>query len=174
MKIFEKDIEIVKVMSGNAGDIYSIQFIGDSQNELEKFLNEFGRYTKDPIFTAFGKIFNKLNTMKDETGFLPVFFERYKNGISKLLSRDRFNLRLYCIEVSEEEVITGNGGKKPGGRGRPFQSSARLERNVNILASLRPKLFSRMKENNVDNLYDLINLNKENAKFRISYEEPIE
>ena len=91
--------------------MFSICFDGASESEFEKFLSEFkdnATYNKDfnTILLALSKIIDK--------GALERFFRnegRMKDNV-KALSIDSRKLRLYCLRISDQILILGNGGVK--------------------------------------------------------------
>lgn len=105
-KVSLKTIE----QNDNVG-MFSICFEGNSESEFEKFLNEFkdnATYNKDfnVILMALSKIIDK--------GALERFFRnegRMKDNL-KALAIDSRKLRLYCLRISDQILILGNGGIK--------------------------------------------------------------
>lgn len=91
--------------------LYSICFEGDEKSEFEKFLAEFkdnARLNKDfqTIIFALKKIIEK--------GALERFFRmegKMKDSLCAL-SLDSRCLRLYCLRISDQVLILGNGGEK--------------------------------------------------------------
>ncbi len=91
--------------------LFSICFDGSKESEFEKFLNEFkdnAIYNKDfnIILLALSKIIDK--------GALERFFrnEGRMNDNVKALAIDSRKLRLYCLRISDQILILGNGGVK--------------------------------------------------------------
>ena len=91
--------------------MFSICFDGNSESEFEKFLLEFkdnATYNKDfnAILLALSKIIDK--------GALERFFriEGRMNDHVSALSIDSRKLRLYCLRISDQILILGNGGVK--------------------------------------------------------------
>ena len=91
--------------------LFSICFDGSELSEFEKFLNEFkdnATYNKDfnVILLALSKIIDK--------GALERFFrnEGKMNDNVKALAIDSRKLRLYCLRISDQILILGNGGIK--------------------------------------------------------------
>ena len=89
--------------------MFSICFDGNSESEFEKFLMEFkdnATYNKDfnAILLALSKIIDK--------GALERFFriEGRMNDHVSALSIDSRKLRLYCLRISDQILILGNGG----------------------------------------------------------------
>ena len=91
--------------------MFSICFEGSSESEFEKFLAEFkdnATYNKDfnVILMALANIIDK--------GALERFFRnegRMKDNV-KALAIDSRKLRLYCLRISDQILILGNGGIK--------------------------------------------------------------
>ena len=91
--------------------LFSICFDGSKESEFEKFLNEFkdnAIYNKDfnIILLALSKIIDK--------GALERFFrnEGRMNDNVQALAIDSRKLRLYCLRISDQILILGNGGVK--------------------------------------------------------------
>jgi hypothetical protein len=173
VKIYTKDIELVKVLPGSSGTVYSYKFFGANRNEFSKFLGKYGEYPSGKLKKSFKIIIDAINIMCTETGFLGHYLEKYKrNNISVI--REPWPLRLYCIEISEEEIIIGNGGVKPSGHKVPYQVVPTLNRQVKMLESLRSILFSRFDELNVKSINEMLQLKPEYKNFTIEYEDETE
>lgn len=91
--------------------LFSICFDGSSESEFEKFLQEFkdnATYNRDfnAILFALSKIIDK--------GALERFFriEGKMGDHVSALSIDSKKLRLYCLRISDQILILGNGGIK--------------------------------------------------------------
>jgi hypothetical protein BACCOPRO_00728 len=91
--------------------MFSICFDNNEESEFEKFLNEFkdnATYNKDfnVILLALSKIIEK--------GALERFFrnEGKMSDNVKALAIDSHKLRLYCLRISDQILILGNGGIK--------------------------------------------------------------
>ena len=102
--------------------MFSICFDGNSKSEFEKFLLEFkdnATYNKDfnAILLALSKIIDK--------GALERFFriEGRMNDHVSALSIDSRKLRLYCLRISDQILILGNGGVKLS---RTYQEDEKL------------------------------------------------
>ncbi len=102
--------------------MFSICFDGNEESEFEKFLNEFkdnATYNKDfnVILLALSKIIDK--------GALERFFRnegRMRDNV-KALAIDSRKLRLYCLRISDQILILGNGGVKTT---RTYQEDEKL------------------------------------------------
>ena len=102
--------------------MFSICFDGSEESEFEKFLKEFrdnATYNKDfnVILLALSKIIDK--------GALERFFRnegRMRDNV-KALAIDSRKLRLYCLRISDQVLILGNGGVKAT---RTYQENEKL------------------------------------------------
>ena len=102
----------LKTISGNDNVcIYSICFDGSDESEFEKFLAKFkdnARYNK-----AFNIILQAISKCMAD-GVLERFFRRegkIKDHVAGL-AIDSHHLRLYCLRMSDQILILGNGGVK--------------------------------------------------------------
>lgn len=102
--------------------MFSICFDGNEESEFEKFLNEFkdnATYNKDfnIILLALSKIIDK--------GALERFFrnEGKMSDNVKALSINSRKLRLYCLRISNQILILGNGDVK---NTRTYQENEKL------------------------------------------------
>ena len=106
--------------------MFSICFDGNEESEFEKFLNEFkdnATYNKDfnVILLALSKIIDKVA--------LERFFrnEGRMSDHVKALAIDSRKLRLYCLRISDQVLILGNGGVKTT---RTYQENKKLVGDV--------------------------------------------
>lgn len=116
------------VDSGEGGAVYTIQFDGESQSELDKFLGN-KEVRKEQV--ALGKLVSKLEAMKSEYGFQGDFFkenEGKRQDYVVALSEGR--LRLYCLRIRNALLIIGNGGVKTT---RTYQQDPHLNLSVENL-----------------------------------------
>lgn len=105
----EATLKIIE-QNDNVG-LFSICFNYNDDSEFEKFLNEFkdvATFNKDfnTILLAISKIIEK--------GALERFFRnegRVGDNV-KALAIDSRKLRLYCLRISDQILILGNGGVK--------------------------------------------------------------
>ena len=125
--------------------MFSICFDGGEESEFEKFLNEFkdnATYNKDfnVILLALSKIIDK--------GALERFFrnEGKMNDNIKALSIDSHKLRLYCLRISDQILILGNGGVKTT---RTYQEDSRLSGYVMDLQAFDRVLLKAQKSGKV-------------------------
>ena len=125
--------------------MFSICFDGSEVSEFEKFLNEFkdnATYNKDfnVILLALSKIIDK--------GALERFFrnEGRMNDNVKALAIDSRKLRLYCLRISDQILILGNGGVKAT---RTYQEDSKLSGYVMDLQTFDKVLLKAQKSGKV-------------------------
>ena len=125
--------------------MFSICFDGHDLSEFEKFLNEFkdnATYNKDfnVILLALSKIIDK--------GALERFFrnEGRMNDNVKALAIDSRKLRLYCLRISDQILILGNGGVK---NTRTYQEDSKLSGYVMDLQTFDKVLLKAQKSGKV-------------------------
>lgn len=106
-----KQATIKTIEQNDNVSLYSICFNGDELSEYEKFLTAFknnARLNRDfqTILLSLAKIV--------EVGALERFFrnEGRMNDDLCALSIDSRRLRLYCLRISNQILIVGNGGEK--------------------------------------------------------------
>ena len=102
-------LELISENDNNS--LYSISFEKDKTTEFEKFVETFEQnadYNKD-----YQRIIAALQTILDK-GALERFFrpEGKMNDNVSAIPVDTGKLRLYCLRISEQIVILGNGGAK--------------------------------------------------------------
>ena len=125
--------------------MFSICFDGSEESEFEKFLNEFkdnATYNRDfnVILLALSKIIDK--------GALERFFrnEGRMNDNVKALAIDSRKLRLYCLRISDQILILGNGGVK---NTRTYQEDSKLSGYVMDLQTFDKVLLKAQKSGKV-------------------------
>ena len=125
--------------------MFSICFDGSEVSEFEKFLNEFkdnATYNKDfnVILLALSKIIDK--------GALERFFrnEGRMNDNVKALAIDSRKLRLYCLRISDQILILGNGVVK---NTRTYQEDSKLSGYVMDLQTFDKVLLKAQKSGKV-------------------------
>ena len=125
--------------------MFSICFDGSEESEFEKFLNEFkdnATYNRDfnVILLALSKIIDK--------GALERFFrnEGRMNDNVKALAIDSRKLRLYCLRISDQILILGNGGVKAS---RTYQEDSKLSGYVMDLQTFDKVLLKAQKSGKV-------------------------
>lgn len=125
--------------------MFSICFDGSEESEFEKLLIEFkdnATYNKDfnVILMALSKIIDK--------GALERFFrnEGRMNDNVKALAIDSRRLRLYCLRISDQILILGNGGIK---NTRTYQEDEKLSGYVMDLQTFDRVLVKAQKSGKV-------------------------
>lgn len=139
--------------------LYSICFEESDISEFEKFLKEFQEksvYKKDYdiILLALEKIIDK--------GALERFF-RVEGGDVKALAIDSRYLRLYCLRLSDEVLILGNGGVK---KTRTYEETPLLSGYVMDLRSF-DKALKEAQKKGVVRIEKNVITNIESASFEL-------
>lgn len=125
--------------------MFSICFDGNEESKFERFLNEFkdnATLNKDfnVILLALSKIIDK--------GALERFFrnEGKMSDNVKALAIDSHKLRLYCLRISDQILIFGNGGVKTT---RTYQEDDKLSGYVMDLQTFDRVLLNAQKSGKV-------------------------
>lgn len=125
--------------------MFSICFDGNEESEFERVLNEFkdnATLNKDfnVILLALSKIIDK--------GALERFFrnEGKMSDNVKALAIDSHKLRLYCLRISDQILILGNGGVKTT---RTYQEDDKLSGYVMDLQTFDRALLNAQKSGKV-------------------------
>ena len=117
-----KEVKLKTIEQSDNVCLYSICFDGSEESEFEKFLATFkdnGKHNRDfsIILLALEKIIAK--------GALERLFrvEGKMNDNVTALAIDSHQLRLYCLRISDQILILGNGGVK---KTRTYEEDAKL------------------------------------------------
>ena len=141
-------------------NLYSIRFDGEEHTEFEKFMMKYKNnktYQEDlsGIFAWLARI--------SRFGALERYFRpegRYGSGVMAIpIEVNR--LRLYCIRISDNILILGNGSEKDAGK---WQESETLKPMVELLSDADRFIHSRFKNNQIK--IDRKNLLVGNLKFK--------
>ena len=133
--------------------IFSPKYNGEKYNEFEKFMLKFESVENPYLAKDFKAIISTVSTMLEECGArenlfrpegrnigaVPLIIERRRPGIG--------TLRLYCIRISDEILIIGNGGLK---KVKKYQEDTHLLNIVNSLKELEHILFIESKKRHID------------------------
>lgn len=106
-----KEATLKTIESNDSVSLYSICFNGSDESEYEKFLNKFK--SESTLNKEFQTIILALSKIV-ERGALERFFRmegKINDGLCAL-SLDSRKLRLYCLRISDQILIVGNGGVK--------------------------------------------------------------
>lgn len=115
----EKKTSLKVIKSSDSVTLYSICFEEDAKSEFDKFVDKFkDNATYSEMFSTIVYALNHiLHNGAKERYFRP------EGGDVKALGLDSKKLRLYCLLVSEQIVILGNGGVK---NTRTYQEDEKL------------------------------------------------
>ncbi len=125
--------------------LYSICFNGNDLTEYEKFVQKF--MNDATLNEDFRKIFRAINRIV-ANGALERYFRpegRMKDNLAAL-SIDSKVLRLYCLRISDQILIVGNGGAKTT---RTYEESEELSGYVMDLQKFDALLEQEQKNGNI-------------------------
>jgi hypothetical protein len=124
--------------------LYSICFDGNEESEYETFLRKFKEDAK--LNSDFQKIFRAINRIIANGAFERYFRPegRMKDHVAAL-SVDSKILRLYCLRISDQILIAGNGGAK---HTKTYQESEELQGYVMDLQKF-DKLLAQAQEKGI-------------------------
>lgn len=131
-----RQIIILPYEDGIKANLYTIQFKDEVESETDKF---FGKYINRKDLT---NDFDSLSIVIDrilEKGALERAFrpEGKMNDRVWALPVEPIRLRLYCIRISDEILIMGNGGAKNDAK---YQDDPKLNAYMRILQKLDYKI----------------------------------
>lgn len=157
-----KSVTLKTIEQNDNVGMFSICFDGSEESEFEKFLNEFkdnATYNKDfnIILLALSKIIDK--------GALERFFrnEGRMSDHVKALAIDSRKLRLYCLRISDQVLILGNGGIKTT---RTYQENEKLSGYVMDLQTFDKVLIKAQKSGRITIEKNMI-IDIESASFEL-------
>lgn len=126
-------------------NFYSVRFEGETELEIEKFFLKFSsgsKYDRD-----FNKIIGWIDKIA-EKGCLSRYFRpegKYEDGVSAIPIEGN-KIRLYCVRITDEILILGNGDVKNVQR---WQEDPVLKSFVENLIKLKQKIDNRIKRGKV-------------------------
>ncbi len=105
------EVELVLVTDADKCTVYTIQFSSESESECERFYNKFVKdaqlnqdllrivalIDKIPEHGALERYFRREGSMRDSVVALPAL---------------KSHLRLYCLRLTDQILVLGNGGAK--------------------------------------------------------------
>ena len=135
-------------ISGNGASIYVVQFEGETETSLDKFITEnsasFKSETKD--------IVRRLKSIGLKTGARPQFFKENEgapgDGVCALYDDPDSHLRLYCIRYGTQIIVVGGGGHKPKTK-RTLQEDEKLTEENYFLRWLSSQITQRIKDKEI-------------------------
>ena len=140
-----KTASIKTIEQSDKVGLYSICFDGNDLTEYEKFVQKF--INDATLNEDFRKIFRAINRIV-ANGALERYFRpegRMKDNLAAL-SIDSKVLRLYCLRISDQILIVGNGGAKTT---RTYEESEELSGYVMDLQKFDALLEQELKSGNI-------------------------
>jgi hypothetical protein len=126
-------LKLLETYSGEMASLYTVMFElpgGEITSKLEQFI---GKY-RDTHPVQLMDIARRLKSLGNKTGCMENFFKLDEgldpdDLVCALYDVPETNLRLYCIRISDQITILGDGGPKPKAI-RAWQEDKNLEREV--------------------------------------------
>jgi hypothetical protein len=135
----ENNLSLTVIDKSDKSCLYSISFNDDNQSEFDKFLLKF---KDNAVYNdSFNSIIKVLSHML-EVGVKERYF-RNEGGNIKALGLDSKKLRLYCLRISDQILIVGNGGIK---NTRTYQEDDELNGYVMNLKAFNKMLNDAIKK----------------------------
>lgn len=129
-------------------NFYTIRFDGEKDSEFDKFIT---KYMGNQEFLNDLQIITQWIDKIGNRGALERYF-RPESKISDNVSAipiETSKLRLYCLRISDNILILGNGGHKPKHQ-RTYNTDPHLNSCVEILANLHRNIKARIKHHKID------------------------
>lgn len=131
-------------LSGDKASIYSIITEDSKASFLDHFIQEHqGRFLQDLL-----SIMSRLKSIGNAVGALEAYFKldeglAWNDMVCALYDIPDKHLRLYCIRLSEQIIIVGNGGAK---NVRAWQEDPKLGREVNEMMHYSKIIRTKLKD----------------------------
>lgn len=140
-----KTATLKTISQGDGASLYTIYFVGEQDTEFDKFIKKF----KDnaTLNKDYQTILYALEKIVDKGAWERLFRpEGRMNDNIVALSLDSHRLRLYCLRISDQILIVGNGGEK---RVRTYQDSEELSGYVMDLQQFDLLLSAAQKDGSI-------------------------
>lgn len=139
-------LKLLETYSGKMGSLYTVMVDrpnGTITTKLEQFYEKY----REKYPTDLMNIVRRLKSLGNITGCTENFFKLDEgldpdDLVCALYDIPDINLRLYCIRLSEQITILGNGGPKTT---RTWQEDKNLEREVNEMMNVSKIIRAKMK-----------------------------
>ncbi|MET7000098.1 hypothetical protein [Chitinophaga defluvii] len=134
-------------LSGDKASIYSIVTAASKAPFLDHFIQEHQEaFTQDLL-----SIIGRLRSMSNTVGALEIYFKldeglEWNDLVCALYDIPDKHLRLYCIRLSEQIVVVGNGGPK---NVRAWQEDPKLSREVSEMMHYSRIIRKKLEDNSL-------------------------
>lgn len=137
-----RSVTIKHITISEAVGVYSLQFSGKAESEFVDFMSKYKDISHPILKEDFNRIMAMLKKIIDN-GALERHFRtgesKIKDGVVAIpldiirRKKECGTLRLYCLRISDEILIIGNGGIKYG---KAYNDNEELNTHVSNLAKL--------------------------------------
>lgn len=139
-------LKLLETYSGEIASLYTVMVDGPNGTITTKLEQFFEKY-KDKYPTDLMNIVRRLKSLGNTTGCTENFFKLDEglepdDLVCALYDIPDINLRLYCIRLSEQITILGDGGPKTT---RTWQEDKNLEREVNEMMNVSKIIRTKIK-----------------------------
>lgn len=143
-------LKLLETYSGEMASIYTLMMDGPNGTITSK-LEQFYEKYKDKYLTETMDIARRLISMGNTTGCTENFFKLDEgldpnDLVCALYDVPDINLRLYCIRISEQITILGDGGPK---NTRTWQEDKNLEKEVHEMMNLSKIIRAKLKNGDI-------------------------
>ena len=154
-------IELKELQEFEKIKYYTIQIENEDRSETQKFVD---RFKESEYRFEFEVIFYHIKKMGEKRGADERFFryEREAHALPPYFEGEGGNLRLYCIRISNDIVILGNGGVKTADT---YQDSPDCKPHIELLLNFNFVFTQHVKEGEIT--IEEKNINAENYYFDI-------
>jgi len=138
-----KKVTIEEVLKTDVASLFTICFDGDDATEFQKFIEKFKEDASRQ--EELSVILTAINRMLNASGFLERYFRpegKMKDHVVAL-PIESSKIRLYCLRMSDQVLIVGNGGVK---RTKTYEDSEELNGYVITLQKLDNILINEIKK----------------------------
>lgn len=140
------EVELYLIQEGANCTIYSIQFLRDSETEFEKFVSKFindADYSKD--YSRIAAVISHIA----RSGALERYFRPEGKITDSVMAIPVHvsKLRLYCLRLSDNILILGNGDVKSS---RKYEDNPKLKAYVMTLQKFEQLLKEGVEEGSVN------------------------
>jgi hypothetical protein len=139
-------LKLLETYSGEIASLYTVMVDGPNGTITTK-LEQFYEKYRDKYPTDLMNIVRRLKSLGNTTGCTENFFKLDEglepdDLVCALYDIPDINLRLYCIRLSEQITILGDGGPKTT---RTWQEDKNLEREVNEMMNVSKIIRTKIK-----------------------------
>ena len=150
------EVELILLNSNDKCTVYTIQFVNDDQHKFDEFVSKFRDDTElNPDFRAIVRFIEQVV----EFGALERYFRREGTMRDSVVALPalKSHLRLYCLRLTDQILVLGNGGAK---KSRTYQEDDSLRGYVLTLQKFEELLKEGQRDGTVSITSKTIEINR--------------